>query len=192
MAKTDASGDQLVEAQHINKSLSALGDVISVLSSKKESHVPYRNSKLTFLLQDSLSGDSKVMMIVTISPALYNLGESLSSLNFAARCATAELGQAHKQGDSAELVRLRKTVTKLQETRSSEGSAEINKYKLLVQQLKKSEAAEADRTRQTLTRLETENSLLKSKAESLHEQMAKHELELAHLRSSRFAFQQLH
>jgi kinesin family member C2/C3 len=52
ISKTDATGERLKEAQAINKSLSALGDVISALGGKKGSHVPYRNSKLTFLLQD--------------------------------------------------------------------------------------------------------------------------------------------
>jgi kinesin family member C2/C3 len=60
LSKTDASGDRLKEAQNINKSLSALGDVISALGQKTKGHVPYRNSKLTFLLQDSLGGNSKV------------------------------------------------------------------------------------------------------------------------------------
>jgi len=58
--KTDATGDRLKEAQNINKSLSALGDVINALGSKNKAHVPFRNSKLTFLLQDSLGGNSKV------------------------------------------------------------------------------------------------------------------------------------
>lgn len=51
ISKTDATGDRLKEAQSINKSLSALGDVINALGNKKSTHVPYRNSKLTFLLQ---------------------------------------------------------------------------------------------------------------------------------------------
>lgn len=51
IGKTDASGDRLKEAQNINRSLSALGDVINALGNKKNSHIPYRNSKLTFLLQ---------------------------------------------------------------------------------------------------------------------------------------------
>jgi kinesin family protein C2/C3 len=53
VGKTDATGDRLKEAQNINRSLSALGDVINALGNKKSTHVPYRNSKLTFLLQVS-------------------------------------------------------------------------------------------------------------------------------------------
>jgi kinesin family protein C2/C3 len=97
ISKTDASGDRLKEAQNINKSLLALGDVINALGNKKALHVPYRNSKLTFLLQDSLGGNSKVLMFVNISPAIYNLGETVCSLNFASKCRATELGQAKKQ-----------------------------------------------------------------------------------------------
>jgi len=96
VSKTDAQGDRLKEAQNINRSLSALGDVISALGNKKSTHIPFRNSKLTFLLQDSLGGNSKVMMCVNISPAIYNVGETVCSLNFASRCRSVELGQAKK------------------------------------------------------------------------------------------------
>ncbi|CAE8593394.1 unnamed protein product, partial [Polarella glacialis] len=78
--KSGVSGDGLREAQNINKSLSALGDVISSLVSKNP-HIPYRNSKLTMMLKDSLGGDSKTLMIVQTSPAQINVTESLSSLN---------------------------------------------------------------------------------------------------------------
>ena len=94
LSKTDATGDRLKEAQNINKSLSALGDVINALGNKKATHIPFRNSKLTFLLQDSLGGNAKVLMFVNISPAVYNLGETVCSLNFASRCRNVELGAA--------------------------------------------------------------------------------------------------
>ena len=97
VSKTDATGERLKEAQSINKSLSCLGDVINALGNKKATHVPYRNSKLTFLLQDSLGGNSKVLTFVNISPAIYNLGETVCSLNFATRCRSTELGQAKRQ-----------------------------------------------------------------------------------------------
>ncbi len=101
ISKTDATGDRLKEAQNINKSLSALGDVINALGNKKSTHIPFRNSKLTFLLQDSLGGNSKVLTFVNISPAIYNLGETVCSLNFASRCRSTELGQAKKQVGSS-------------------------------------------------------------------------------------------
>ncbi|XP_072052681.1 kinesin-like protein KIN-14I isoform X4 [Arachis hypogaea] len=91
--KTEATGDRLKEAQYINKSLSALGDVISSLAAKS-SHVPYRNSKLTQLLQDSLGGQAKTLMFVHISPEPDAVGETLSTLKFAERVATVELGAA--------------------------------------------------------------------------------------------------
>eukprot|EP00903_Cladosiphon_okamuranus_P017656 g16259.t2 len=81
---TAAEGQQLKEAQNINRSLSALGDVINALGSGSK-HVPYRNSKLTFLLQDSLSSNAKVLMFVNINPAPQSQGESSCSLNFAKR-----------------------------------------------------------------------------------------------------------
>lgn len=69
IAKSGAEGSRLREAQCINKSLSALGDVINSLRSK-HSHVPFRNSRLTYLLQDSLSGDSKTLMMVQVCDRL--------------------------------------------------------------------------------------------------------------------------
>ena len=121
VSKTDATGDRLKEAQAINKSLSALGDVISALGGKKGTHVPYRNSRLTFLLQDSLSGNSKVLMFCNVSPASYNLGETVCSLTFAARCRNVELGAAKKGGDSAEVRKLRSTVQRLQDQLAEAG-----------------------------------------------------------------------
>lgn len=82
--KSGAQGQALKEAQNINKSLSALGDVIAARAAK-QGHIPFRNSTLTFLLQDSLSQDSKTLMFVCISPVLYNAEETFCSLNFAAR-----------------------------------------------------------------------------------------------------------
>ncbi|KAG8092880.1 hypothetical protein GUJ93_ZPchr0012g21949 [Zizania palustris] len=104
VAKTDAQGERLKEAQNINLSLSALGDVISALATKSQ-HIPFRNSKLTRLLQDSLSGDSKTLMFVQISPNENDVGETLCSLNFASRVRGVELGQARKQVDVGELSR---------------------------------------------------------------------------------------
>jgi kinesin family protein C2/C3 len=94
--KSGATGQALKEAQNINKSLSALGDVIAARA-QKQGHVPFRNSTLTYLLQDSLSQDSKTLMIVCASPVLFSAEETFCSLNFAARVRTVELGRASKQ-----------------------------------------------------------------------------------------------
>ncbi|XP_008286298.1 kinesin-like protein KIFC3 [Stegastes partitus] len=90
IGKSGAEGSRLREAQCINKSLSALGDVINALRSK-HAHVPFRNSRLTYLLQDSLSGDSKTLMMVQVSPLPANMSESVCSLKFAQRVRSVEL-----------------------------------------------------------------------------------------------------
>ncbi|XP_046354192.1 kinesin-like protein KIF3A isoform X1 [Haliotis rufescens] len=84
-SKTGATGQRLKEATKINLSLSTLGNVISALVDGKSSHIPYRNSKLTRLLQDSLGGNSKTVMVANIGPADYNYDESISSLRYANR-----------------------------------------------------------------------------------------------------------
>lgn len=83
--KTGATGDRLKEATKINLSLSALGNVISALVAGKGKHIPYRDSKLTRLLQDSLGGNTKTTMCAAISPADDNYDETLSTLRYANR-----------------------------------------------------------------------------------------------------------
>jgi kinesin family protein C2/C3 len=133
VSKTDATGSRLREAKAINKSLSALGNVMEALAASSTSEaagpaaaaaagpaggaaagsgragarasaatvprfVPYRDSKLTFLLQDSLRGGSKVLMFANVSPSRYNAPESTTSLQFAQRCRAVQLGRASKTG----------------------------------------------------------------------------------------------
>ena len=83
--KTGATADRLKEAKLINQSLLALGNVISALSDPKSTHISYRDSKLTRLLQNSLGGNSKTALIVNVSPSTYNTEETISSLFFALR-----------------------------------------------------------------------------------------------------------
>eukprot|EP00941_MAST-03F_sp_MAST-3F-sp1_P005328 g5328.t1 len=98
--RTGATGEGAKEALAINKSLSALGNVINALTTNQK-HIPYRNSNLTMLMRDSIGGNSKTLMFVNISPADDNASETFSSLNFAQRCKkvtnTAKLGVSSKE-----------------------------------------------------------------------------------------------
>ncbi|XP_011023634.1 PREDICTED: kinesin-like protein klp-3 [Populus euphratica] len=112
VGKIDVEGERLKESQFINKSLSALGDVIAALASKT-GHIPYRNSKLTHMLQSSLGGDCKTLMFVQISPSSADVGETICSLNFASRVRGIESGPARKQADISELSKYKQMVEKL-------------------------------------------------------------------------------
>ncbi|XP_063051840.1 uncharacterized protein si:dkey-96l17.6 [Engraulis encrasicolus] len=110
-AKTGAKDGQLKEANSINKSLSALGDVISALA-QEQPHVPYRNNKLTQAMQDSLGGNAKTLMFVNISPADCNVEETLTSLIYATRVKTIT-NNAQRNMDSKEIAQLKEIIVKL-------------------------------------------------------------------------------
>ena len=82
--RVDGATKEIKEAQSINQSLSALGDVISALSTGAK-FIPYRNNKLTMLLADGLGGNAKTMMFVNLSPADYNADETQTALVYASR-----------------------------------------------------------------------------------------------------------
>lgn len=107
--KSNVGGDQLKEAGFINRSLSALGNVMEALD-RKASHVPYRDSKLTYLLQDSIGGNSRTMMVVNINPADASFDESIHALQFATRVRRIQLGAAQRNVTSKNL---EETVKKL-------------------------------------------------------------------------------
>ncbi|ESK97002.1 kinesin heavy chain [Moniliophthora roreri MCA 2997] len=88
VGKTGASGQTLEEAKKINKSLSALGMVINALTDPKVKYIPYRDSKLTRILQESLGGNSRTTLIINCSPSSYNEAETLSTLRFGIRAKT--------------------------------------------------------------------------------------------------------
>ncbi|KAK2076682.1 hypothetical protein QBZ16_005442 [Prototheca wickerhamii] len=95
VGRSGAEGRQLLEAQHINRSLSALGGVLQALAAKAP-HVPFRDSKLTQLLQDSLSGGAKTMMFVHVAPEESSVSETLSTLNFGKAVTEITLGAAKR------------------------------------------------------------------------------------------------
>ncbi|KAK1268905.1 Kinesin-4 [Acorus gramineus] len=134
--KSEAVGERLKEAQYINKSLSALGDVIFALA-QKSSHIPYRNSKLTQVLQDALGGQAKTLMFVHINPDVHATGETISTLKFAERVASIELGAAHANKETGELRELKEEVAKLKsalerkETEMEQLKVENMQYKAL-------------------------------------------------------------
>merc|ERR1712176_550884 len=123
VSKSGATGPQLKEAQSINKSLSALGDVIGALTSGGRQHIPYRNHPLTMLMSDSIGGNAKTLMFVCCSPADYNRKETANSLDFAKRCrnvtnnaVTSKCAAGSTAGSNVSQIRaLRKELSKIKE-----------------------------------------------------------------------------
>jgi len=120
-SKTGATAERLKEASKINRALSSLGNVISALA-EKSPHVPYRDSKLTRLLQDSLGGNSKTLMIANIGPSEYNYNESLTTLRYAHRAKTIQNKPVKNEDPQdtklreyqEEIARLKKLITERQ------------------------------------------------------------------------------
>ncbi|WJX25754.1 hypothetical protein P8452_14763 [Trifolium repens] len=127
--RSEVTGDRLKEAQHINKSLSALGDVIFALA-QKSSHIPYRNSKLTQILQTALGGHAKTLMLVQITSDIKSYSESLSTLKFAERVSGVELGVAKSSKDGRDVRELMEQVASLKDTISTKDE-EIERLQLL-------------------------------------------------------------
>ncbi|XP_022939560.1 kinesin-like protein KIN-14P isoform X2 [Cucurbita moschata] len=127
--RSEVIGDRLKEAQHINKSLSALGDVIFALA-QKSSHVPYRNSKLTQVLQSSLGGQAKTVMFVQLNPDVNSYSESLSTLKFAERVSGIELGAARSSKEGKDVKELMDQVASLKDT-ISKRDEEIERLQLV-------------------------------------------------------------
>ena len=151
--KTNAEGLRLEEGIHINKGLLALGNVISALGGENRilGHIPYRNSKLTRLLQDSLGGNSRTVMVACVSPADINFDETLNTLKYANRARNIKNKPiVNRDGTTAEILNLRREVAELtaelQKVKSSgkvEGTDEMDQ--MLVSELEaRCLAAEAE------------------------------------------------
>lgn len=123
-SKTKATGQRLKEATKINLSLSALGNVISALVEGKGKHIPYRDSKLTRLLQDSLGGNTKTIMIANVSPADYNYDETLSTLRYANRA--KNIKNAPKINEDPKDALLREYQTEIAKLKEMLGSLQTN------------------------------------------------------------------
>lgn len=133
--KTGATKEQLKEATSINKSLSALGDVIHALSTG-EGFIPYRNNKLTQLMQDSLGGNAKTLMFVNISPADYNCDETCGALTYATRTkVTPSISDAHASIVPVILIPnlLRQLITN--DAKKTNESEEVHRLKRVILQL---------------------------------------------------------
>lgn len=106
ISRSQVEGDRLKETQHINKSLSALGDVVYALQHKAK-HTPYRNSKLTYMLRDMLSGQSKTLLMLQLSPDDADVEETTCSLNFGARVSQVQMGAVRPSVESGEIFKLK-------------------------------------------------------------------------------------
>lgn len=113
ITKSEASGERLKEAQYINKSLSALGDVMSALQ-YGEKHIPFRNSKLTSILQGPLCNRGKAMMFAHVNPHNAAMQETLSTLQFADRVSSVALGKAASNTESKQMSELNEKVSRLE------------------------------------------------------------------------------
>ncbi|XP_057992919.1 kinesin-like protein KIN-12D isoform X2 [Hevea brasiliensis] len=113
-----AEGERLKEAANINKSLSTLGHVIMILvdvANGKPKHVPYRDSRLTFLLQDSLGGNSKTMIIANVSPSICCAAETLNTLKFAQRAKLIQNNAVVNEDSTGDIIALQHQIRLLKE-----------------------------------------------------------------------------
>ncbi|RLN64238.1 hypothetical protein BBJ28_00017094 [Nothophytophthora sp. Chile5] len=153
----DMQGDRCRELTSINQSLSALGNVISALTNPRRTHVPYRDSKLTRLLQDSLGGNTRTVVIATISPSESALEETISTLQFAdrAKCVAVRV-KANELVDDAILL--------------AQAQREISRLKLLLKQ--KSAQAQVTTLEEQVARLMKEKAALAAENQKLRHTVA--------------------
>ncbi|EGF77621.1 hypothetical protein BATDEDRAFT_13838, partial [Batrachochytrium dendrobatidis JAM81] len=187
-SKTGATGDRLKEATKINLSLSALGNVISALVDGKSSHIPYRDSKLTRLLQDSLGGNAKTLMVATISPANYNYDETLSTLRYANRAKHIKnKPKVNEDPKDAMLREFQEEIKRLKKMLESEGgdAGEIVHEVEEIEEIEEVEEIEVEKEKQAILATtgmeESERNRLLAEAESRlaeleNERSARHEL----------------
>jgi len=130
IGKTEVQGQSLTEAKSINKSLSALGQVIKALTEAKKGQdfVPYRNSKLTRLLQQSLGGNSKTALIIAVSPSSFNDTETLSSIRFG--WSAKQIKNTIVKNSQLSVIELQRKIEELENTLS-----DLSKYNSKLEEL---------------------------------------------------------
>ncbi|CAE7521859.1 KIF13A [Symbiodinium sp. CCMP2592] len=178
-SRTGAQGDTLKEGANINKSLSALGNVINALSTmasgSKKVFIPYRNSKLTRVLQESLGGNALTTMMAALSPSRTNADESLSTLNYAKRAKTIKVN-ATKNDEAEQIAKLEEEVEalRLKLAEQASGLADTSRYETQLQEMESfMKQTWEDKERQSLEH-EEERKRLEQEAqrtvERLHEE----------------------
>lgn len=159
-SKTGATAERLKEASKINLALSSLGNVISALA-ENSPHVPYRDSKLTRLLQDSLGGNSKTIMIANIGPSAFNYNETLTTLRYASRAKTIQ-NQPVKNEDP-------------QDAKLKEYQEEIERLKAALSAPKQVQKTVKKRTKKPKREKIVRDDLSSSQVEALNEQSPEEE-----------------
>uniref|UniRef100_A0A8C1QLY6 Kinesin-like protein n=1 Tax=Cyprinus carpio TaxID=7962 RepID=A0A8C1QLY6_CYPCA len=191
VSKTGAEGAVLDEAKNINKSLSALGNVISALAEGTKTHVPYRDSKMTRILQDSLGGNCRTTMFICCSPSAFNDAETKSTLMFGQRAKTikntasvnleltAEQWKRKYEKEKEKNKNLKENIQKLEAelNRWHNGDDEINLQCQLVEKLKEqmldqeellaSSRGDGERVQCELSRLQADNDSAKTEVKEV-------------------------
>mmetsp|Transcript_6750 Transcript_6750/g.9930 ORF Transcript_6750/g.9930 Transcript_6750/m.9930 type:complete len:600 (+) Transcript_6750:267-2066(+) len=207
--KTGATGERLKEATKINLSLSALGNVISALVDGKSQHIPYRDSKLTRILQDSLGGNTKTVMCANAGPAEYNYDETLSTLRYANRAKNIknkpvineDPKDAMLREYQEEISKLRAQLSNItpeaQEIKNKEdNSNDANQNKMneevIKQMQEKADKEKADieaKSRKQMEELLNENEQTSEERKSLQEKLEKESRARAEMEDQRVALQ---
>lgn len=144
--KTGVTGINLEEAKKINSSLSSLGNVINALTDSKSTHIPYRHSKLTRILQESLGGNSRTSLIINCSPSNFNESETISTLRFGTRAKKIK-NKAHVNNDPSKLdlitqINQLKKINEEQSLKTQEVMYELELWKTGIYKVEKEEAEE--------------------------------------------------
>ncbi|XP_025088015.1 chromosome-associated kinesin KIF4-like [Pomacea canaliculata] len=173
--KTRAEGDRFKEGVNINKGLLALGNVISALGedTAKRGHIPYRDSKLTRLLQDSLGGNSHTLMVACVSPADSNMEETLNTLRYADRARKIKNKPViNRDPQSDEIIRLREIVQSLQLQLLQRGGAcsNVNSESSLLSSISTESREELTKLAERAKQLEEENIELTRELQSAVDQ----------------------